>query len=358
MKQKTLLQLLTLLLLLFLFSCNNKTQGTEETGRANNAPELNPVEILVLQPTTFTKQLVGNGKLTAFRKAQLRFRISGEIDQLPVSNGQRIMQGQLIAALNDTEYSHRLQQTRLALKKAGIELQDVLIGMGFTPADSFSIPSAKMELAKIRSGYTNASLDFASAQRNLDDCRLMAPFAGTVANITQKVYEQTDGQAFCTLIDDSKFEVVFQLMENELKEVKKGNAVKVLPFATDAVFTGHIVEINPVVDKNGLVQVKALVSNTGQLMEGMNVRVLVEKEVPGQFVVPKSAVVLRDNWEVLFKVTKGKAYWNYVKTTMENSTSFAVIPHPDKNTASLEPGDTIIVSGNLNLAHESEVEIK
>jgi hypothetical protein len=88
------------------------------------------------------------------------------------------------------------------------------------------------------------------------------------------------------------------------------------------------------------------------------VRVLVEKDVPNQYVVPKSAVVLRDNFEVLFKIVNGKAYWNYVKVVYENSSSYAVIPHPDKNTASLAPGDTIIVSGNLNLAHESVVEIE
>ena len=358
MKQNILLQLSTLLLLLLFLSCSNKTQSTEETGRANNTPERNPVEILVLNRSTFTKQLVGNGKLNALQKGELKFKISGEIDQLPVSNGQRIAPGQLIAALNSTDYLHRLQQSRSNLKKAELDLHDVLIGMGFTPTDSLSVPPDKMELAKIRSGYTNASLDFATAQRNLNDCSLLAPFAGIVANITQKVHEQTSGQAFCTLIDDSKFEVVFQLMENELKEVQKGNAVKVLPYASEVVYAGHIVEINPVVDNNGLVKVKALVVNTGQLMEGMNVRVLVEKEVPGQFVVPKSAVVLRDNWEVLFKVNNGKAYWNYVQTVYENSSSYAVIPHPDKSTASLNPGDTIIVSGNLNLAHESEVEIK
>ncbi|NIJ46621.1 hypothetical protein FHR24_003116, partial [Wenyingzhuangia heitensis] len=74
-------------------------------------------------------------------------------------------------------------------------------------------------------------------------------------------------------------------------------------------------------------------------------------------VVPKSAVILRQNQEVLFKVVNGKAYWTYVLTTHENSSSYAVIPHPDKSTANLEENDSIIVSGNLNLAHESEVKV-
>jgi RND family efflux transporter MFP subunit len=358
MKQNT-YQLTTFLVLFFIItSCNNKSQGTEETGRTSNTPERNAVEIMVLKQQPFQKQLTANGKLSPLQKSDLRFKINGEIAKLPVTNGARVSRGGLIATLNDAGYRHQLQQARTNLKKAELELQNVLIGMGYSLNDSLSLPTEKMELARIRSGYANAMLDYKSAQRNLNHCRLLAPFGGIVANIAQKKYEQTGAEPFCTLIDDSKFEVVFQLMENELKEVQKGNVVKVLPYAIDEVFTGKIVEINSVVDDNGLVKVKAVVCNTGQLMEGMNVRVLVEKDVPNQYVVPKSAVVLRDNWEVLFKVNNGKAYWNYVKVVYENSSSYAVIPHPDKNTASLAPGDTIIVSGNLNLAHESEVEIE
>lgn len=84
-------------------------------------------------------------------------------------------------------------------------------------------------------------------------------------------------------------------------------------------------------------------------MEGMNVEILVKKEVPASMVVPKSAVVFRQNQEVIFKYVDGKAFWTYVKTEFENSTSYTVIAEPTKG-GSLNPGDAVIVSGNLNLA--------
>jgi multidrug efflux pump subunit AcrA (membrane-fusion protein) len=119
-----------------------------------------------------------------------------------------------------------------------------------------------------------------------------------------------------------------------------------------------VITINPQVEKDGTILIRAQVKNDGSLLEGINVKVFIKKDIPNQFVVPKSAVVLRDNQEVLFTVKNGKAYWTYILTTLENSSSYSVIPNPDKSSASLKPGDTIIVSNNLNLAHDSEISIK
>jgi multidrug efflux pump subunit AcrA (membrane-fusion protein) len=167
-----------------------------------------------------------------------------------------------------------------------------------------------------------------------------------------------NGVEFCTLIDNSLFEVEFPVLEPELTEVTVGKEVKVIPFSMqDKIFKGRITEINPMVDENGQIQLKALLGQSGQLMDGMNVQVLVENAIPAQLVVPKPAVVQRDNQEVLFRIVGGKAYWTYVQTLFENSDSYSVIAHPDKG-ATLEAGDTVIVSGNLNLAHESSVVVK
>ena len=352
--------LLTFLLLaLVLFSCTGQKEKKEALEKAALHANKNSVEVMVLSKGTFPKQLVSNGKLNALCKSELKFRLQGEIAQVSIKSGEHVATGQTIAKLNDADYRQRLAQVQASLKKSSLDLQDVLIGLGYDPKDSSSIPTDKMELARIKSGYASNLSEFETAKRNLADCQLQAPFSGIVANITQKAYEQTNGQAFCTLIDDSRFEVVFQVLETELQSITMGSDVKVVPYSNESlVVTGTITEINPVVDENGLVQIKAQVQNRGSLIEGMNVKVLIEEAVPDQFVVPKPAVVLRDNYEVLFKVVNGKAYWNYVKTVLENSDNYSVIPNPDKESASLEVGDTIIVSGNLNLAHESDVEIK
>ena len=61
-------------------------------------------------------------------------------------------------------------------------------------------------------------------------------------------------------------------------------------------YEGTVTEINPTIDERGLVAVKARVKNTSDtLMDGMNVRVVVENAVEQQFVVPKEAVVERSS---------------------------------------------------------------
>ena len=88
----------------------------------------------------------------------------------------------------------------------------------------------------------------------------------------------------------------------------------------------------------------------------MNVRVAVRQKIAGQLVVPKSAVIIRDNLEVLFRYKEGRAQWTYVHTSLANSREYVVEANRDRS-AELDPGDLIIVSGNLNLADGSEVTL-
>ena len=113
--------------------------------------------------------------------------------------------------------------------------------------------------------------------------------------------------------------------------------------------------MNPLIDKNGQVAVRARIAGAAGLVDGMHVRVIVQRSVPGQLVVPKSAVVIRDNLDVLFTYTDdGKAHWTYVNILASNADSHVVIANVARG-ARLEEGDRVIVSGNLNLADESEV---
>lgn len=341
-----------------LYCCSPSQSENQPTEKRTYVEQENLVDTLVLQSAVFTKELVSNGKLKALRKSDLKFRVSGELQKIKVKNGQWVKAYQSIAILDQFEYRQKLAEAETTLSTAELELADVLLGRRYKLEDSAKVPKDIFKMARIRSGHIGAVRDLETAKYELAATILRAPFAGKIANLKSNPYEQVDpGEAFCTLIDDSEFEVEFYLIESEIEDINLKDEVKILPYSLSSEFKGYVSEINPVIDENGLIMVKARVKNTGSLMEGMNVKVLVEKKVPGQLVVPKPAVVLRQNQEVLFKYVNGKAFWTYVQTGLENSTSYTVQAHPEKG-GSLEPGDTVIISGNLNLAHESEVKIK
>ena len=164
-------------------------------------------------------------------------------------------------------------------------------------------------------------------------------------------------EIYCTLIDQSKFLVGFDVLETEIMDIETGKRVEISPFSSEGYQSeGIVYEIDPVVDEHGLIRVNALIESTRGLMEGMNMKVRIRIMVPDKLVVPKSAVLIRQNKDVLFKYSNGKAIWTYVIKELENSTSYAVMLQPN-SIGSLNEGDTIIVSGNLNLAHESDVVI-
>lgn len=207
-----------------------------------------------------------------------------------------------------------------------------------------------MKIAKIRSNYEQSLNNYVMAKHNIDAAVLYAPFTGVVANLTEKEHNLAPNAPFCTIIGNQNTEAVFFILENELPFVHLGDKVFVAPFAEPNYSSNATIsEINPQVDKNGMIRVKCLIkNNSNKLLEGMNVKIRIQRLWSKQLIVPKSAVVLRSNRKVVFTFRNNKALWNYIETTQENSESYLV-------TQGLNPGDSIIYDGNFNLAHEAIV---
>lgn len=328
-------------------------------GKLEYSPEINTVEVMTLKRTDFPRQLLSNGKLSASSRAVLKFGTSGAVKVLNVRNGQHVERGQVIAEIDRPDLKLALESARLSLDKARLDLYDVLAGQGYAVGDTSSVPSDVLEMAKMRSGYSGAENALANAGYALSGTVLTAPFSGVVADLKVKCHDQAPVDGFCTLLDDSAMDVDFTVMESEYSFIASGMGVKVSPFSdASAVCGGKITEINPVVDKNGQIAVRARVHGMPSLVDGMNVKVTVEKTVPGQLVVPRSAVVIRDNMDVLFTCQPdGRARWVYVDIIASNRDSFVVEPNRERG-AKLVEGEKVIISSNLNLADGSEVKVK
>lgn len=314
------------------------------------------VKTEALRTVDFEHELVSNGRINAQQVAELRFlsTAGGNIPvKIFVKNGDRVAAGAAIAMLDTFLLSNSYMQAENNLQKAHLELQDVLIGQGYSIADSASIPQDLLALAYIRSGYSSAKIQYNLAKYNMDNAILRTPIAGTVANMFAKTHCAINtSEPFCTIISEGKPEVDFRILENELPLIKTGDKVRIQSYASpDIESTGHIASINPTVDTEGTVRVKAYVQPQANLFNGMNVRISVFRSLGKQWVVPKSAVVLRTGKQVAFVYQNGKAVWNYVDTGLENATHYTI------TSKTLQEGDPIIVSGNEHLADGAKVKL-
>lgn len=348
-------KLLTILLFLCLCACggDKKTEEAAEGYVETVLPdEANEVTTKPLKETEFNHELVSNGKLSARKLVDLRFESAEAIARILVKNGDRISKGQKIAELATFRLTNKKIQAKDALEKSKLELKDVLIGQGYMLEDSAKVPTAILNLAKVKSGYDLSLAQYQMAEYEERNAALIAPFDGIIANLFTKEYNvASTTDLFCTVIDPRSLEASFTVLESELPLIKNGDKVEVMPFsAAETKINGRISEINPLVDANGMVQVKAEVADQGKLFEGMNVRVSVHRSLGKQLVVPKEAVVLRSGKQVVFTLVDGKAYWNYVRTGLENASSYTIVE-------GLKDGDVVITSGNINLAHEAPVKV-
>ena len=348
------------LVMLGIASCKNKDAASElEAAKGEYVTEKNYVDTMVLRNTSFNLEIVSNGNLRAVKKADMVFNNSGMIAKVYKKNGDNVRKGDTIVALDRTLLKMKLNQAQISMEKATLDFSDNLLGFGYGK-DTANIPDDIVRIAQIRSGYLNAKHDLATAKMDLANAAIVAPFSGVVANCTVKPYEQSK-DVVCSIIDNSTFDVEFNLLESELNYVKPGQGVKVVPYIdANSTYSGTVKEVNPMVDDKGQVRVVAsIVNKGGKLIEGMNVKIFIESKSHNKLVVPKSSVVVRDGYDVLFTYNEGssKAEWVYVDILESNSTQHVVRGNEQKN-AELNPGAIVITSGNLNLAEGSRVEIK
>jgi len=335
---------------LIMFACKPKTpENLEEMARRSARPEAVLVKTVKLEPSTFYHELISTGKAYASVKAAVPFRVNGIIKELYIQNGQRVAAGDLLAVIEDFEYRSQLLRATDDLERAKIDFKNDLISYYITD-DTTKLQPSQVKYAKIRSGLNNATIAYNSAQYNFQNTRIIAPVSGVVAALEAQTWNPSQNYpGLCTILSDEILYVEFPVIESEYSLINKGMPVGIIPFISDSTtITGVISDINPQVDESGMIKVRARFSNNGKIIDGMNVRVVIRKPVPGRLVVPKEALVIRQGKDVIFVRQDSLAIWKYVTIEFENSTSVAV-------KEGLEPGDLVIISGNVNLAHETTV---
>lgn len=232
------------------------------------------------------------GKVVAEHFADLSFETALPIERVLVRNGQQVRRGQVLAQLDQfklrnavAKQERAIEQAQLQMEQAHLQMQDVIISQGYDPDKTSQVPASVVHNADVKSGYAlsksqlaSARIQLAAAQHELRSGVLTAPFDGVVANVTIQAHQLAQaGQPVCRVIASGDMAVEFRVMEADLGRYQQGTALSIIPIADKSQhYDATVCEINPVVDKQGAVTIRAHVSHAADLFDGMNVEVILK----------------------------------------------------------------------------------
>jgi multidrug efflux pump subunit AcrA (membrane-fusion protein) len=342
-----------------LLSCGNKKnveENSTEVARASQQKEEILVKVTPARRGPFNMELASNGKVAATRKATINFTVNDIITRVHVKNGDRVKRDASLVAVDDRVARQKLEDARASVDKAFLDIKMDAIGEGIefnTMDDTVKLHPERKRIIFLQRGFASYRKALENAAYDLEHVTVKAPFDGVVADLDAREYNHSSSyKSACTLIDDSRMEVVFNVLETEIRNLRPGMEVEITPYADfQSTLGGRVTEVNPRVDENGMVRVKAVTPNEGSvLVDGMNASILVKRQVDDKLIIPKSAVLPRQGRKVVFVYREGKALWHYVTTGLENSTEVCI-------EEGLKEGDLVIHENNLGLSHQNDVKL-
>ena len=208
------------------------------------------------------------------------------------------------------------------------------------------------EQIRSSSGLFMAEIELKEARLAVEKSTIKAAVGGRVADLALKRGSLVNaGDALCEILSTDDLELKVKVLESDINFISKGQKAEVQSVSgTNGQVTGTVGSINPKVDENGLVQVTLALDGAGGLLPGMNARAVIHSPQSNSIVVPKAAVVYRNERPVVFTIENNESKWNYVETGMDNGREIQILD-------GVPPNTTVIVTNNLQLAHQAPVQV-
>ena len=372
----------------------------------STSTELRPVPVEVSE--AFMGDLVirvsATGIVRAFQEVTISPKISGEVVALPVREGTQVQKGDLIFKLDDLAYRLALEEAENALLGAKVKALvdykmpiEALVESEKYASDLWNVQEAAEVYERVKalhaqgkitrtqldsarfqydmahifagkrredlpansSGLTQAIINHKKARLNLDYTEVRAPYSGILGNQEVFVGQQVSSGKECfKLVDLSRLRVEANTLESEIGDIEVGRkaTVRFAAFPGET-FEGKVTAINPIVNsetKTCRVTVE-IVNPEHRIKSGMFAFVELEARIhKNRFLVPKDAVLIRDERKLVFVVRDSLAKWCYVESGLENEEFVEVL----SSAFDLKPGEPVVVSGHYTLIHDAPVLVK
>jgi len=209
MKKLSKVTIPVLIALLLVTACGKAPENTEP-------PALRLVRTLEVAEPGNSGWREFPGVVDAAQKAELSFRVSGNLKKMPVLEGAVVKKDQLLAQLDDTDYKIQLKSRQAEYDQASSDFNRAkgLVDQGLISRSDFDKLKAQDEAAR-------SALE--AAKQNLEYTSLRAPFAGRIARRYVQNFEEVSAkQTIFSLQDLSSMTIKVDVPESLMIRVKHG----------------------------------------------------------------------------------------------------------------------------------------
>ena len=352
----------SLLLFALVTACKNG-DASADTASIDNAVLVGPENIVVIRAEEIRTGPTLSGAIEAERVATLRAEVPAAVMETYAEPGQRVGGGAVLARLDDTAIRDQALSTKAAvataqnaydIAKRELERAEALVKAGAI---------AERDVERARNGalaaetqLASAQAIHASAQKQQNRTRILAPFAGVIsarqANAGDLV---SPGSALFTIVDPTTMRLEASVPAEALSMVRVGLPVEftVSGYATRR-FTGRISRVNPTADPaTRQVRIIATIPNAGAaLVGGLFAEGRVASESRTVPVVPISAVDERGVRPSVMRIKNGKVERVEIALGMRDNQTETV-----EARAGLTPGDTVLLGTARGLTAGTPVKV-
>lgn len=323
-------------------------KGGEKRPAGPGAGRKAAVKTLVVKPERIGEQILSTGTILADEEVELRSEISGKITKILFREGAPVKQGQLLVKIYDADlqaellkaqYRKNLAQDkeyrqRMMLKKEGISQQEYDVAL-----NELNLQDAEIQLIKVK----------------IDKTEIRAPFSGMIGLKAVSVGSYiSPNDRIATLQKLNPVKIDFNVPEKYASLVRQGAEIRFRLQNTDQLFSARVYAVEPkVAAETRTLQVRAQRANAdNSIRPGSFAEVqLTLKEIENAIMIPTESLVPDFKGQKVFVYKGGRAKPVAVTTGVRRERSIQV-------TSGLSEGDTLIVSGVMQLKPNAPVSIK
>ena len=213
-----------------------------------------PTDLAYVRAVPLARWLPVSGTLQPIRQAVVKARVTGDVRQITVREGETVREGQLLVRIDTTDLDSKLidrigalesARAQLALAEKTRAMNTRLLNDKFISQNAFDSAESSFNVAlgNVKSMEAQVQL----ARNALKDAVATAPLSGIVAKRHVQPGEKVAVEAsLVTVVDLKDLEVQALIPAIDVPELKIGMPVEFnVDGYGDRHFTGHIERINP-----------------------------------------------------------------------------------------------------------------